>query len=503
MELNDLFYKWVPVYVRLPMLFLLLFVILVGNGVFLGNTTDMFSSLGEYPEPYIQASNALYIGMGLGLMFEMRLKQRFSNKELLLYGLSMMLLMNILCATTDNPTLTVVACLFLGLSKIAALVEVYVIWLYIWSKKLDSSRFYPFVYCTALCGLFLITWFTTKLAYNYNWRYAYIWILILILICLLVTLVLVENHKLKKKIPLYQVDWIGLLLLTSSLMLYDYALVYGKVENWFDSKKIIASLFATVLTLLLFVKLELSIKRPLFDLNLFKINSFRHGLFYFLLLGIFVPSTFQSAFSVSILHYEMILNTALNLYMIPGIIVGSVLCYFWYWKKYDAELLIFTGFLAFVIYHGIMYNSFSVDFNSKDFILPLFIKGFAMAILYIAIGLYATNKLGIGVTLSAGGIMILIRSFLGSGTFSAIYNYLLYADRIKHFSYIASHTEANDFLIKQQGNTLDFYKNLQGQALLSASKEISGYIIITGILLLIFILTTYIHQKIKNKINAY
>jgi DHA2 family multidrug resistance protein len=499
MELNDLFYKWVPVFVRLPVLFVLLFVILVANGVFLGNTTAMFSSLGEYQEPYIQASNALYIGMGLGLMFETRLKQRFSNKELLLYGLSMMLLMNIICATTDNSSLTVIACLFLGFSKMAALVEVYIIWLYIWSKKLDSSRFYPFVYCTALCGLFLITWLTTKLASIYNWRYAYIGIIILILICLLVSLLFVENHSLKKKIPLYQVDWIGLLLLTSSLMFFDYALVYGKVENWFDSSKIITALFATVLTLLLFIKLELSLKRPLLDLKLFKIRNFRLGLFYFLLLGIFVPSTFHSAFSSSILQYEMIQNTALNLYMLPGIITGSVLCYFWYWKKYDAEPLLFIGFLAFVLYHSIMYSSFSVNFNSDDFILPLFTKGFAMATLYIAIGLYTTNKLAIGLVLSAGGMMILIRSFLGSGTFSALYSYLLYAERIKHFVAIAGHTDTTDFLAKQQGNVLDYYKNLQAQALLSASKEISGYIIIIGIVISLVIIINYTYQKVKNK----
>jgi DHA2 family multidrug resistance protein len=68
MELYDLFYRWVPVYLRLPILFIWFFVVLTANGVFAGNITDMYSNLGVYSEPYTQGYNAMYIGMGLGLV---------------------------------------------------------------------------------------------------------------------------------------------------------------------------------------------------------------------------------------------------------------------------------------------------------------------------------------------------------------------------------------------------------------------------------------------------
>src|SRR5882757_1966208 len=136
MELKDLFYKWVPVWVKLPVLFIFFFVVLTANGVYLGNSTDMYSGLGVYSEPFTAAYNAVYIGMGLGLMVEVRLKRRFSSKTLLLWGFAMML--------------------------------------FVWSKKLDTSRLYPFVYGLALGGIYFITWFTASLAGVYNWRYAYL-----------------------------------------------------------------------------------------------------------------------------------------------------------------------------------------------------------------------------------------------------------------------------------------------------------------------------------------
>jgi len=146
MEIYDLFYKWVPIYLRIPVLVLLFFVILCANGVFLGNLTDMASSLGMYPEHYTAAVNAMYIGMALALMTQVRLKMRFSSKALLLAGLTVMLLMNIVCATTSNPWITILAVFILGFAKMSALMEVYITQLLIWSKQLDTSRFYPFVY---------------------------------------------------------------------------------------------------------------------------------------------------------------------------------------------------------------------------------------------------------------------------------------------------------------------------------------------------------------------
>ena len=502
LEIYDLLYKWVPVPLRLTILFYLFFVVLTAHGVFAGNITDMFSSLGVYNEPYTQAANAMYIGMGLGLILHTRMKMRFSSKTLLIAGFCGLLLMNIICATSTSPTLTIIACLMIGMTKIPALIEVYVIWMIIWSKKLDTRRMYPFVYFTALCGLYFVTWLTTWLAHEYNWRFSFIVIFILLLVAILLSLIFVENHPLTKKLPLYQMDYPGLILLGAAMLLLNYAVVNGTVEDWLESKKIIAALFAAVTIFLLFLRRELTTKHPIFDMQTFKKVNFRQGALYFFLLGIYIPSTFQLAFSAGILHYEMIRNMELNLYLIPGIVLGCIYCYIWYLKELDEDLLIITGFLAFVVYHILMYNTFVTDFNIQAFWIPLIIKGFGQALLYISVGLLMLRNFSLTKIMGAGGAMLIVRSFLGSAVFSALYSYFLYAERIKRFSYLAGMTDPNDALIKQQGTITDFYRTIQEQAVLTASKELSGYIIISGIILLTILLTRYIYQKLMNRIIA-
>lgn len=498
MELYDLFYKWVPVYVKLPVLLILILGILVCNGIFLGNTNDIFSDLGVYTEPYTQAYNAMYIGMGLGLIAHVRLKQRFTSKQLLMTGLLSMLLMNTICATTSNTILTITACLVLGFTKIWALVEVYVIWLLVWSKKLDTSRLYPFVYFTALGGLYLMTWFNTQLTYQYSWRYSYIAVAVILLVCILLAIVFVQNHPLKRKVPLYQADYIGLILLASSMMLLDYAVVNGKVEDWWNSNKIIAAFWGAAITFLLFVRRGLTSKRPFFDFMIFKKATFRSGLLYFIFLGIVIPGTFQSTFTAGILHYESIRNVELNLYLVPGIFAGCMLCFFWYYNGFDPEILIFSGFLCFVVYHIMMYNSFANDFNMNDFWLPLTIKGFGTALLYVAVGLHTTRGLPITAVLSAAGAMIVVRSFIGGGIIAALYGYFLYNQRVKHLDYLAGQIDAGNY-IANTGGAGNLYRSVQQQAILTASKQLSGCIIIAGIVILIIVLTKYIFIKLKNR----
>src|SRR6476620_10598680 len=114
MEVNQIFYAWVPKYVRYAILLLMVFVVLCANGVYLGITTNMYSDLGVYSEPYTMATNALYIGMGIGFLFVIRFAVRFSGKVGVIVGFVMMLLMNIICATTSNPFLAVAATVVLG-----------------------------------------------------------------------------------------------------------------------------------------------------------------------------------------------------------------------------------------------------------------------------------------------------------------------------------------------------------------------------------------------------
>ncbi len=491
MELKDLFYKWVPVWVKLPVLFLFFFTILTANGVYLGNSTDMYSGLGVYTEPFTAAYNAVYIGMALGLLVEVRLKMRFSSKQLLLWGFSVMLLVNIINMNAKSPVVFVVTCFVLGFTKMSALIEIYIMWLVVWSKKLDTSRLYPFVYLTALGGTYFLTWWTTQLAYTFNWQYAYIAVTMMVLACLLLALIFVQYNKLRRPLPLYQLDILGLLLLATAMMLLNYVVVYGKVENWWESENIQGASILIPVLFFAFLARELRVKRPVLPFVIFTHKNFQKGLLFFFLLGIFLPSSIQGTFTAGVLDFESIRNGQLNLYLIPGVAAGAVLSWCWYYFKQNTEILLFIGFAAFVAYYILLYNKLATGLGMEDFWAMSVLKGFGTVVLYIVIGLYTTGGYALTMIMHAGGMMILIRSFLGSGIISGIYAYLLYAGRVRHLDILAGNVATD---LGYAPKVSWYYRDMQGQATLAASKEMCGFIIIVGVLILAAILFSHYYR---------
>ncbi|MBO9204371.1 MULTISPECIES: MFS transporter [Niastella] len=498
MELKSIFYAWVPKYLRFILLTLMAFVILTTNGVYTGITTDIYSDLGVYAEPYTMASNALYIGMGASLIFNIRLFTRLTNKTLMLTSFVLLLLLNLVCAFTNNPVVTVAATFFIGFAKIIGFGEVYLNLLKIWSpKQMSTARLYPFFYFIALAGLYFMTWFTAYLNNLYSWRFAYYALFIMTAICILLTVVFVENHPLKRKIPLYQLDIPGLLLLVTTMMLINYVVVYGKVEDWFNSTAIKAACFGAGITFLLFIRRELLVKRPLLNIELFRKNNFTLGLVLIILFSVFTPGTFQSAYSGSVLHFESIRNGELNLFLIPGILTGSIVAYCWYKLNLSGQLLTIIGFSALVIYHILMYGRFVTDLNINDFWFPSFFKGFGQALLYISLAVFATAGFPFPQVLKVVGVVVLVRSFLGPGVFSGLYGYFLYAERTRHLSKLASHIDANEPQVFAQGNIPGFYQNIQQQASLTALKEISGTIIIFGLSVIFILIVINLYKRIN------
>jgi DHA2 family multidrug resistance protein len=219
-------------------------------------------------------------------------------------------------------------------------------------------------------------------------------------------------------------------------------------------------------------------------------------------MGVLTPTTFQSSLSINVLHFELIRNSELSLYLIPGILAGSVLTFFWYKINYDGRFLFIIGFSALVLYHIMMYTQFVNDLNFADFFVPSFFRGFALTVLYISIGLYTSANLAIPHTLKVVGLVLIVRSFLAGGIASGLYNYFLYASTNRHLSTLASEIDANEPMLSQHANFTTYYKYILQQANLAALKEISGSIIIFGLAIIVLLIIVLAYKKIKAGVFA-
>lgn len=346
----------------------------------------------------------------------------------------------------------------------------------------------------ALPGSYVVTWATTRLAYAFDWHYAYIAVLLLLLFCMLLTLVFVEHHPIRRIYPLYQMDWPGLLLLACTLLLVNYIAVYGKVEDWFESVRIRGAVVLLPVTLFGFLRRELYVKRPVVPYRIFRSRAFLKGQFFFIMLGVFLPSSIQNSFTKDILHFEAIRDGELNLYLIPGAAAGAVFAWLWYYYKKDPDVLLFAGFLAFELYYLILYQRLAIGLGPEDFWLPSLFKGLGIILLYVCIGLYTVSRFMLPDLLKAVAFMIITRSVVASGGFTGLYSYLIYSGSVRHLDRLAGLVGSGDYIQNQPAGA--YLQTITQQAALAAFKEMTGDILLFGLILLAAMATSIFYRRV-------
>jgi MFS transporter, DHA2 family, multidrug resistance protein len=465
MDPKEVFYSWFPAFLRLPVLLFLFFVMLTANGIFPGNITYMYNGMGTWPEHMNFAYNSLFIGVSMGLMLEGRLKQRLSGKGMLIFGLLGMLVMNAVCATTSNPFIVAAACFLLGIMKVAAFTEIFLVWLFIWSPDKQPGRVYPFLYAVVLAGSGIMNWMITILAGIFNWRLSYTLILLLLLVCLLIVLLCIRHHPLKRIIPLYQMDRAGFFFLSSSMMLLNYVLAYGALKDWFYDRSLQWSASGALIAFLLFIRRELLARHPFIPPALFQVGNLGKGLLFFFVVGIFTPAPVQIIFT-SVLRLEPMRIAELNLYTIPGIMVAAIVCFLWYYQRLNTMYLILSGFTAMAIHQWLLYTGLSPDFPLSGFWWSSIAKGYGTTTLFIAYGLYTISNFEPARIMTVAGLMVLVRSFVTSALFTAIQTYWMLVLRQRYFLQLTAGLPGSISAPQRQ-----YYMD---QATLVAAKELTG-----------------------------
>lgn len=505
-----LFHDWVPKPLQLLLIILLTIPILGISGVYSTNIGDMLGSQGMLTEDLMMASYASAIGMALVFPLALRTKQFFRSRHILIVSLSSLMLLSYVCATTEHAWVLIGANTVMGMIKAFAMMEVILPIMFIISPTGDRPKFYSVFYPLSIALAQIASYYATKLSLEYSWHAVYYYTIAILLFCLLLVLIFGHNYRGSKKVPFYQVDWLSFVLILTSMMLLNYVLSYGRILDWWNNQSIKYALFGSALLAIWFVQRQMILKRPFLSLEVFKRKSVWMSLVFIFLMGIFFASSgIQSAFTTGVLKYSALSNAEINLMMALGAVAGGFFCFIWFKRKWSLKGLVLCGFTAFILYHLILFFLFSPVIEINELAFPLFLKGLGLTILYISIGVYCADKLTLTELLAAVSILILFRSFIGPAFWSSVYSYELYASQLKHTAFLVQHMDANDPLLTgrlnplvqgamSQGKSLEVAQSLavssvwgtvQLQATMAAAKDIFGWIVIGGGLVLLFVMS--------------
>ncbi|MGV0752077.1 MFS transporter [Empedobacter brevis] len=345
------------------------------------------------------------------LALDLRIVKYFAPRKYLLIALAVNAICSVICFHFKDWTLFVICQFLQGIT--CALMSGIVLQLIF--PRLQSVRArviaFSLLYGSIQIAVPFYSIFTSVVIhfFDFNWLF-YGFIIILLILTITVLLTMNGKARFTKKIPLYQVDWIGYLFYVSFILILGYILVYGRQLGWLGSSLITTLSVINLIILSLFIIRELKLKRPLINLQIFKTKNFVIGLLLLFTFYIFKGST-----GLAYGYLEVILgNDPLSTIPIwTSVILGTTLSMFvtsrFVLMGYNLIRMIIVGFGIMAIYYAYMILFVSVQGETIDFILPMFIYGVATGVLFVPIVSFTASSAPPAIAINASLVGILAR----------------------------------------------------------------------------------------------
>ncbi|WP_242918001.1 hypothetical protein [Pontibacter liquoris] len=489
---KGLFNDWVTKPLGLLVILIITITALTTNGLYTANINDMVSGMGTMTEYMMMANYATTIGMMVVFPLLIQIKGAFTSRNILFVTLGGTLLLSLWCAVTTSPQVLIGCNLVMGGFKMFTMMEVIVPIMMMISPDGNRGRFYAVFYPVSIALGQLGAYFSAELSYAFGWQYVYYFMMPGLLLSLLLVTVFYHNGRTSPYAPFKSIDWQSFLLLTTSLMLLNYVLVFAKVEDYFSYVHIQGAALGFVITLLLFIKRQLTSAQPFLNLRILQIRNVWASQAMVFLTGLFLAAgSIQSVLTSGILKYSAQTNAELNLWMIPGVIVGGLLLFFWNKYEHNHKGIILIGFGAFVLGYLLLYTNVNPGAGMQDFYLAAALRGFGMVVLFAGLGVYNAVGLQMMDMLSSGAVLVVFRSFLGPAFFSALISFGMYQGQVEHLHQLAQHMDVTNTAVMARaatsGGTLGLYGAAMPQAVLVAAREMLGYVVMAGLWIMLIV----------------
>jgi hypothetical protein len=373
------------------------------------------------------------------------------------------------------------------------------------------AKFYPM---TLACGQLSLV-ITAELAYLYNWQYMYYFMILMLLVAIIAVISCMAYGKMPENIPVKEIDWLSLFLASMCFMSIIYVATYGKTKDWFTSESMVVAALLIPVTGWLFVRRQFSDK-PILDLSVLKNrNSVTVILLSFVLMFFSSFSVLVSSYTTSVLRLDSTHVYGLYLYMIPGFVVGSVICYVWFKREIRMAWLIFLGFGCFTLSMVLLYFLINPGGSYHDLRFLMFLRGVAMLVLFVAFSIYGIYGLSPNQMMFYSFFLIGSRSALAPAVGASVLTNWLYALQQKNTLFLSQGVDMQNPLAASQFSasvnsalsqgwgvveaqniaTSALYQKVQIQAVTVSIKTISGWMLLLGIFLLIGIILYFFRFK--------
>lgn len=375
-------------------LFLILMSSLVQFGIFAMTQSSLISLTGLQAEDLSFAMQISYVGILVAMPIQFRFMRYFETRSYLLLNIMIGILLSIICMVLRSPIPFFIIRFLQGIIVCnVAGGMVGLIYSRIKTENMQaigSTVFYGSIFSNGvIIGIAAAFVVTTS-----DWTNVYLYSIIFQIISLLVVLLTMRKKSGFRSYPLYRLDWIGAFLFSLMAAAMTYTMVYGARYYWFSDYRICWSSGLVASCATLFIYRQLSIKRPLIDLSIFKSRNFVIGLILLIIYYGFKDSiNIVYSYTGSILQWSPQQVMILGLCNVAGLLSFMILsAQLIIRNRHSTKGFLISGFTIMLIYHIWMYFTFSPDIALGNLLLPVFLQGASSGLLFVPIVIFTLSS---------------------------------------------------------------------------------------------------------------
>lgn len=486
-----MFRDFVPDKVRVFLCLFLAVAFQFSGGIYLSSVSQMVGSTALMQEDIMMAGYASFVGMTLIFPILFRLKFRFTTRSILLFVCPALIVCNYITMSTEQLPVLVIVCFVAGMLRMWGTFEALSNVQLSLTPTRDFAVFFPVVYLIVLGSIQLSGLVTVYLGYWANWKMMHLFIMGLLFVVWGIVAALTRHFRFMKPLPLYGIDWLGGVLWAIFLLSFIFVLEYGKFYDWYDSTQIVIGTVLAIASLALSIHRMIVMRHPFISMEAFRYRNLTSLLFLFLVLSFLLtaPTVLQNIFTGSILQYDELNSVSLNWWNFGGTLLGGAFAYHWHVHRHGGfKTSVFIGFALIVLHLILMYFLIDPRTNIEKLYLPTVLRGAGYIILYISLTVYVTGIVPFQHFFQVLSILGFIRTGFGSAFGSAVYGRMLQHIIPESFQTLSIELDAVNPQLSA-GSFLNVYGEAMRQATLVSLKEMYGWICLTGLVLLLLILS--------------
>lgn len=362
------------------------------NGAYTGSMIEVSNTLGVMSEDITMAYYSASVGMAVAYPIVPKIRAIATSKTLLLTDLLLQVFFSLICAQTGSMDVIMGCCFFMGFLKGFVMLEFIILIRPLFSPKTYEVNFTPTSiplsspedscqWLSRTIGLSLSM--AAHVLFRHHPSTG----------CHSVCIVFFRYAQRPVHIPFKEMDGKSMFIIAAAYLLTLYTFTYGKTLDWFASPKIRVYVFIIPLLIALFIYRQRTQPKPFVSLKPLTLHKSIIG-YGFMVLAMFLTATSSlvTNYMNSIIRVDSIHANSLSLWLLPGYVVGAIICFWWFrWQRWRFRFLISGGMFCYVIYLAILYFGITPYGTYEMLYLPILFRGVGMMVLFIAFGVLSSK----------------------------------------------------------------------------------------------------------------